>query len=208
MRGSGSGGGIASRVSWIRSGHVSHVLRALVLLCASPTTSSPTTWRVGRVRRTLQIPLVVNLINNTIVSMIRRLVRVAVRRLICHSGRRPDDCRASPRVPYRCVPLSIRSPLALSAGHTAELLASRRGLNCPTGHGTAGTGCRSVSFRFCTTMCSAEPCLQYRGDQSGLRSPAVNRGTGSCAESGSDGRLHHGATIGISASAVTLRFES
>ncbi len=98
----------------------------------------------------LQDSLVVNLINNTIVSNDSTASSGTLfGAFFADQASAPTPCpRDAQGGNIPCVPLSAPQPAGVSsAGHTAELLVSLpAGLNCPNGHGgTSGIGCRSVS---------------------------------------------------------------
>ena len=115
-------------------------------------------WDGGGV--SLQDSLVVNLINNTIVSNDSTASSGSLfGAFFAPEASAPTTCPLDPLPPHaqlRCVPLSDPQPAGLSsAGHTVEFLASLpANIVCPTGHGVGGTGsggrtngaCRRVSF--------------------------------------------------------------
>jgi hypothetical protein len=110
-------------------------------------------WDGGGV--SLQDALVVNLVNNTIVSNDSTASSgVLFGAFFADQASAPTPC--SPQG-TRCSPLSPPQPAGLSSGgHSSEFLASIAGINitCPAGHGAGGTGtgglvngaCRRVSF--------------------------------------------------------------
>ena len=115
-------------------------------------------WDGGGV--SLQDSLVVNLINNTIVSNDSTASSGSLfGAFFAPEASAPTTCPLDPLPPHaqlRCVPLSDPQPAGLSsAGHTVEFLASLpTNILCPTGHGVGGTApggrtngaCRTVSF--------------------------------------------------------------
>ena len=113
-------------------------------------------WDGGGV--SLQDSLVVNLINNTIVSNDSTASSGTLfGAFFASQASAPTPCpRDAQGANIPCVPLSDPQPAGLSsAGHTAEFLASLpTSIRCPVGHGLGGTSsdgrtngaCRSVSF--------------------------------------------------------------
>ena len=113
-------------------------------------------WDGGGV--SLQDSLVVNLINNTIVSNDSTASSGSLfGAFFAPEASSPTPCpRDATGASTRCVPLSDPQPAGLSsARHSAEFLRSLTGsIDCPVGHGLGGTGlggrrngaCRTVSF--------------------------------------------------------------
>ncbi len=106
-------------------------------------------WDGGGV--SLQDSLVVNLINNTIVSNDSTASSGTLfGAFFATQASAPTPCpRDAMGANIACVPLSAPQPAGLSsAGHTAEFLASLpASIVCPVGHGVGTNGaCRSVSF--------------------------------------------------------------
>ena len=134
----------------------------LVLGRTSPTTSSPTTLLAGTAAGvSLQDSLVVNLVNNTIVSNDSTASSgILFDSFFADNTSAPTPCPQG----TRCVPVTRPQPAGVSsAKHSAEFLASIGGLNltCPAGHtgfadnnthnGNSAPAGRSRS-RSCTTM--------------------------------------------------------
>jgi hypothetical protein len=106
-------------------------------------------WDGGGV--SLQDSLVVNLINNTIISNDSTASSGTLfGAFFAPQASAPTPCpRDSVGANIPCVPLSDPQPAGLSsAGHTAEFLASLpASITCPDGHGSGVNGaCRAVSF--------------------------------------------------------------
>ena len=153
-------------------------------------------WDGGGV--SLQDSLVVNLVNNTIISNDSTASSGTLfGAFFAPEASSPTPCpKDAQGASIRCIPLSDPQPAGLSSGrHSAEFLGSLpASITCPVGHGVGGTGtggringaCRAVSFPILVQRCAlAEPCLQHRCDAAGdrIRNSAVHRHPGPRAES-------------------------